>query len=135
MSKVPPFGAAIIIYKLEKNIPYFLILHRKHKGIDYEGRWAWGPPAGARFPGEEIEVCMKRELFEETGLQVDCKELIIAEKSWSLYYGEVDNDVTISLSEEHDRFLWVDFDEAISRCSPEIVKDQIRYIYKLISVR
>ena len=41
----------------------------------------WGLPGGAMEPGETIEETMKREIFEETGLQVKEYEL------YSIYSG------------------------------------------------
>jgi 8-oxo-dGTP pyrophosphatase MutT (NUDIX family) len=44
----------------------FLILHRRYAGgIDFEGEWAWTPPAGAIEGGASHDAA-KRELREET---------------------------------------------------------------------
>lgn len=65
----PPFGASIIVYRRTADQVEFLILHRAHHGIAYEGDWAWPPPAGARWPGEPPNEAAQRELKEETGLE------------------------------------------------------------------
>ena len=65
----PPFGASIIVYRRTGDQVEFLILHRAHHGIAYEGDWAWTPPAGARWPGEPPDEGAQRELKEETGLE------------------------------------------------------------------
>ena len=55
VSNEPPFGASIIVYRISASSLEFLILHRAHKGVDFEGDWAWTPPAGARFPKENMK--------------------------------------------------------------------------------
>lgn len=107
ISKTPPFGAAVIIYKLTRNERLYLVLHRAHQGTDYEGDWAWGPPAGARFPGESIDQCAKRELLEETGLELQLTATDLGNEDWPVYVAEAQADCKITLSAEHDRFEWL----------------------------
>jgi hypothetical protein len=66
----PPFGAAIVVFRENDaagGLLQFLLLHRVPRGTDDDGAWAWGPPAGARHPGEPLLACATRELREETG--------------------------------------------------------------------
>lgn len=85
-----------------------------------------------RFPGEPIEQCMKRELFEETGLTLSASLTDIGDEDWYVYYAEADPDTDVVLSEEHDRFKWVPVEEAAVRCRPEIVGNQIRELADLL---
>lgn len=46
-----------LCYRQTESQAEFLVLHRAHSGPDYEGDWAWTPPAVARQAGEEIDAC------------------------------------------------------------------------------
>ena len=65
-----PFGATVIVYRVRFAKPEVLLLHRAHYGPDHAGDWAWTPTAASRLPGEPIDQCARRELREETGLEV-----------------------------------------------------------------
>ena len=100
----------------------YLVLHRSHVTAP-DGDWAWGPPAGARLPGEPVEACAQRELEEETGL---CLALhpVPFDPAWAGYWAEAPAAAEVTLSPEHDRYEWVGLAEAIERCSPAIVAAQ-----------
>ncbi|MDQ0926458.1 8-oxo-dGTP pyrophosphatase MutT (NUDIX family) [Bacillus atrophaeus] len=134
VSKEPPFGAAVIVYEFSGNNIEYLILHRSLKGFDYEGCWAWGPPAGARKPNESIQECAYRELLEETGLQLKLKETSFGDNTWCVYYAESSDNYKISLSHEHDKYEWVDYDTAIKKCFPDIVSEQIRKVHNHLMI-
>ena len=90
-------------------------------GPNFEGDWAWGPPSGARYPGEYISVCAARELLEETGLSLSLIQVCGDAANWYVYLAETDH-TEPRLSYEHDRFDWLSYDEAASRIAPEIVR-------------
>lgn len=115
VSKEPPHGAAIVVFRRAGSEPEFLLLHRGHEGPDYEGDWAWGPPSGARCPGEPIDVCAVRELLEETGLKLPISRVELDSPDWFVYVAEVEPDAEVLLSPEHDRFIWGSIDE-FARC-------------------
>jgi len=121
----PPFGATVVVYRRVDAGIELLVLHRAHDGPDYEGDWAWTPPAGARKPGEELDACACRELKEETGLEIPIRPAPLA-GDWPAYQAEAPADVTVVLDAEHDRFMWLEPAEALARCRPAIVADQIR---------
>ena len=49
-----------------------LLVNHKISGTDF-----WAPPGGGLEFGESVEDCLKREFLEETGLQIEVKELTI----------------------------------------------------------
>lgn len=125
-STVPPFGTAVVVYRLGKSAKAveILLLHRAHKGPDYGGDWAWTPPTGCRFPGEAIRDCASRELFEECGLSlaIDFSENF-GDDEWRMYCAEAESSMPVRLIDpEHDAFEWVSADEAVRRCEPAIIK-------------
>lgn len=125
----PPYGATIVVYRLNRSVPEFLLLHRGQSGPDFEGDWAWTPPAGARLPGEKISDCAKRELKEEAGLTGEPEETLFGSREWAAYSLEVGADVRVTLHDtEHDRYEWVALKTAEALCSPEIVMETIRRV-------
>ncbi len=117
-----PLAVAVIVRRGED----LLILHRAHEGPDYAGSWAWGPPAGARHPGEDVFACGRRELREETGLELDLAPHAAPDDVVAIYTAEAPASAQIQLSGEHDEFRWVSLDEAIALCRPARVADQLR---------
>jgi 8-oxo-dGTP pyrophosphatase MutT (NUDIX family) len=103
-----------------------LVLHRAHNGPEFEGDWAWTPPAGARFPGEEVQARAVRELEEETGLKGDPIALVIEDIEWAVFDLVVPWGVDISLDGEHDRCEWLALDDACARCLPTVVAESLR---------
>jgi 8-oxo-dGTP pyrophosphatase MutT (NUDIX family) len=95
------------------------MLHRAHHGPEYEGDWAWTPPAGARLPGEPIDACARRELLEETGLVRDLTPTECGTSEWPVYTVQVEPDTVVTLDDEHDRFEWVPSSAAVTRCRPD----------------
>ena len=123
ISPEPPTGAMIVVYRRDSGQPTFLLLHRKMFGPDFVGDWAWGPPSGARYPGEDIDACAARELMEETGLSLSLIQVCGDAANWYVYLAETDY-TEPRLSNEHDRFDWLPYDEAASRIAPEIVRTE-----------
>jgi len=121
ISPEKPFGATVIVYRTGPAGLEFLVLHRTYNGADYEGEWAWTPPSGARFPGEAIEACAKRELGEETGLALQLAVTRWGTEDWQVFTAKAGPGTTIRLSEEHDRWEWMNAVEAVKRCRPDAV--------------
>jgi 8-oxo-dGTP pyrophosphatase MutT (NUDIX family) len=122
ISEEPPHGATVVVFRREAAKIEYLVLRRSHVGRT-EGDWAWGPPAGARLPGEEVEACAHRELEEETGLRLPLHP-VAHDPAWASYWAEAPIDAEILLSMEHDDYDWVPLDEAVRRCQPAIVAEQ-----------
>ncbi|MBM7786089.1 NUDIX domain-containing protein [Tenggerimyces flavus] len=121
-----PTGAAVVVFRRASTGLELLVLHRAHSGPEYEGDWAWTPPTGARFPGEDVLVCAARELHEEAGLSLPMTRLDEGE-SWARFVAEAPLDVVVTMHDaEHDRYEWVAPEVALSRVAPETVRDGLR---------
>jgi len=121
-----PTAVAIVVWRWGSQGREFLVLHRiAPGGPEYEGDWAWTPPAGARQPGEPPDAAAARELREETSLDLQITPLPQAAPSENvaLYLAHAPNDAPVALDEEHDRFEWVPLEDALTRCLPAVVAD------------
>lgn len=125
ISEEPPHGATVIVFRRGgPNGIEFLVLHRTRSGA---GDWAWGPPAGARLPGEPIDECARRELDATTGLALALHQ-IPHDPAWASYWAEVPRHADVQLSGDHDRYEWVGLDEAARRCQPDRVGEQFQLL-------
>lgn len=132
----PPHGAAVIVHRRGERGLELLILRRAHTGPtsdeppspgqDEVGDWAWTPPAGARLPGEPVGLCAQRELLEETGLVLPLRLTAAGSPLWRVFTALARPDAQVVLDGEHDAYEWVGLDEALRRCRPQMVADQIR---------
>jgi 8-oxo-dGTP pyrophosphatase MutT (NUDIX family) len=121
VSEERPFGATVAVWRRNDGDIEWLLLHRKHHGPEYQGDWAWTPPAGARLPGEPLDECARRELLEETGLDLDFEPTGCGGDDWVVYVAEAPAGAAVELSPEHDRFEWLSLGEASARCLPAVV--------------
>jgi 8-oxo-dGTP pyrophosphatase MutT (NUDIX family) len=126
VSREAPFGITVVVFRQAASGTEFLLLHRNGEGPAYEGDWAWRPPSGARYPGEDLDVCAARELLEETGLTVPFAPVETDTPEWRTFVAEIDPDVEIVLSAEHDRYIWVGLGNLTDGVAPEIVRGQLR---------
>lgn len=134
ISPVPPFGAAIIVYRVATSgTVEFLVPHRRAVPDD-DANWSWGPPSGCRWPGEEITVTARRELLEETGLDRCPIPVTSPDVEWSTFTIRVEPDQPIVLSDEHDRLVWLPTAVALERVSPDTVRDQLRAVIASLAV-
>src|SRR4051794_25198852 len=133
VSREAPFGACVVVWRSGRRGPELLLLHRGHRGPAYEGDWAWTPPSGARLPGEAIEACAERELFEETGLRLALRESDGGSSQWQLFVAEAPAGADIRLDAEHDAYRWVPAEEAAVCCQPAIVADGVARIVRELS--
>src|SRR5215475_11372560 len=120
----PPTGTVVAVFRRHGDRVEWLVLHRAHRGLDYDGDWAWGSPSGCRLPGEAVEVCAQRELLEETGLNLE-PALLLDDVRWPVFLVEVPPGAEVRLSAEHDAYRWVDLDTATNLIKPERVAAQL----------
>ena len=121
ISDEPPYGAMTVVYRRGSRGMEYLLLHGPY-GVDYEGDWAWGSPAGGRFPGEDVDLCAAREILEEAGLDLPVRRVYVPSPDWFVYLAEAPADVDVRLSHEHDRYEWLTLDRAAARVPPERVR-------------
>ena len=128
-----PYGITAVVYRRSHDGIQFLMLHRAHQGPEYEGDWAWTPPAGARQPGESVEDCSRRELREETGLDLPAHLTRCGSDNWYVYLVEAAADAAVLLDAEHDRYEWLAPAVAIERCLPTEAREPLRGITRLLA--
>ncbi len=131
MAQEPPHGAAVIVHRRGERGLELLILRRAHTGPASDappddGDWTWTPPSGARLPGEPVGLCAQRELLEETGLVLPLRLTAAGSPHWRVFTAIARPDARVVLDDEHDAYEWVGLDEALRRCRPLLVADQIR---------
>jgi len=121
-----PNGATIVVRRTDGDM---LLLHRAHHGPDFDGDWAWTPPAGCRRPGEPILAGALREMAEEAGLDgIEITPIDLSVR-WALFTAEVSQDTAVTLVDvEHDQFQWVRPAEAIAMCKPNAVSSCVRRV-------
>lgn len=129
----PPFGATVVVHRDgASGEREFLLLHRAYDGPDYEGDWAWTPPSGARYPGEAIAECARRELEEETGLKLEPAPVSRGRGDWALFLANAGRDDRIRTSDEHDRYVWAPLKTALGLCRPDRVSRSLREAARLL---
>jgi len=118
-------GAATLIVDDQNRL---LLMKRSDSGC-------WGPPGGAVEPGEVVETAAKREVLEETGLQVEEMSLFGVFSGPELFYrypngDEVYNVTIVYLSRdvrgdillngEHTKWHWFAPNDIPDNLSPPI---------------
>jgi 8-oxo-dGTP pyrophosphatase MutT (NUDIX family) len=81
-------GAAVLIVD---DLGRVLLLERSDNGC-------WGPPGGALEPGESVEAAARREVREETGLELGKLELFGVFSGPELYYRYPNGDEVYNVS-------------------------------------
>ena len=133
ISREPPYDAAIVVFRRTGDILELLTLHRTHHGPDYGGDWAWTSPSGSRLPGEPIDVCARRELLEESGLDLPMEPTACGTPEWYVFVAEAPAGVQVTLDAEHDRYVWLACPEAVIRCRPDLASVPLQAVVSLIS--
>jgi ADP-ribose pyrophosphatase YjhB (NUDIX family) len=128
-------GAAALILNKENRL---LLLERSDSSC-------WGPPGGAVELGEEVEAAARREILEETGLEIGGMELFGVFSGPQLYYrypnGDEVYNITIiyltrdwqgelRLNDEHTGSGWFTLEEIPDNISPPIQPVMERFVEK-----
>lgn len=134
ISPTPPYGAAVVVWCRAGTVR-FLLLRRAH--LDHAGArdWAWGPPAGARLPDEDVLACARRELSEETGLTATELRAAPADPNWAVFHLELRAPRAVRLSAEHDAFLWASSAEVTRLVWPERVRQPLLALAREVACR
>ncbi|HEY7200641.1 MAG TPA: NUDIX domain-containing protein [Candidatus Dormibacteraeota bacterium] len=127
----PPTGAVIAVFRRRGERVEWLVLHRAQRGPDYDGEWAWGAPSGCRLPGEPVEACARRELLEETGLDLTPAP-VLHDEHWPVFAVQAPPAAVVRLSAEHDAHRWVDLATAGDLVKPDFVAEQVRRVAELL---
>lgn len=135
VSRERPHGVTVVVFRPGPAGTELLMLHRVHQGPEYEGDWAWTPPAGARLPGEPVEECARRELLEESGLTLNLEPTDCGTEDWWVYLAEAACDARVVLDAEHDRFAWLSCRQAIERCRPARACGPLRAAVQIVERR
>ncbi|MCX6721193.1 MAG: NUDIX domain-containing protein [Candidatus Staskawiczbacteria bacterium] len=126
-------SAGAIIYRMENGVPHYLLLHY------FSGHWEF--PKGHIEKGETEEETVKREAFEETGIN-DLKIIPGFKKYIKYFFRQYKENVSdaerragktpwifklvvffiaetkikdVKISHEHKGFLWLPIEEAIKK--------------------
>ncbi len=112
------------------------------KRIPQDGGF-WQPMTGTVREGERIKDCLIRELEEETSI---VKQVRIIENIHTFEYEnsknktvtehvfgiEVDSNVKVKISSEHDEFEWHSFENALEKLEKSSNKDALIKLDKML---
>jgi 8-oxo-dGTP diphosphatase len=118
-----------------------LILKRALKTNFGGGNWEF--PGGKLEFGEELTEGLRREIREETGLNVEVKKILFAtsfriqenKQVIIMNYLCQSNSFDVELSDEHTDFMWADKKELLLYLDKRILKDiKENHIFNQISI-
>lgn len=128
MSEVKHHSCGVLVYKMIKDTPTFLLLKYPHGHIDF--------PKGHIEENESLTECALRELKEETGIdQVKLINGFFEQISYyylenqTRHYKVVDfflgetSASNVTVSNEHLDFIWADFDKSLELLTFDNAKD------------
>ncbi|WP_339214321.1 NUDIX domain-containing protein [Solibacillus sp. FSL W8-0372] len=110
-----------------------LIIKRSH--TDSFGAGTWEVVGGNLNFGESLEEALKREFLEEVGLRITVKSLLFSTTFFTsndrqivlLSYLCESEESQISLSSEHEQYLWASKEELLTFLPKEILADYELY--------
>lgn len=133
-----PIKTQAIVYCRTDEDHKYLILKRSEIDGGY-----WQPIVGTVKEKESIIQCMLREIEEEVGIS-DVMQVSkqLYNFSWEreeqvylefVYAIEVDEKSAIKLSEEHDEYLWLNFEDAVEKVKYNSNKRSITIVEKMLT--
>lgn len=113
---------------LNRKLNKFLLIQRENK--DSVGAGSWENAGGNVECGEELEEAMKREIKEETGItdirieRVAYVTLVNGKNPFLIiaYLCETSTEA-VTLSNEHQAFIWADKEKCMELLPTEIIAD------------
>ncbi|ATP41992.1 DNA mismatch repair protein MutT [Solibacillus sp. R5-41] len=113
----------------------------KRSAFDETGAGTWESVGGVLQFGESFEVALKREFLEEAGLNISVSTHLfsttfLTKKTRQIvlltFLCECQND-EISLSDEHEQFMWATKSELMELLPEEIINDyKVHNVFKLL---
>ena len=112
-----------------------LLIRRSAANRGFAGYWEW--PGGKADPGEAPDTALRREVREETGLEVECTGLAGASE-FEMPAARIilvcllarQTGGELRLSHEHDAFDWVPLEELAQRQIVEPMKPVLESLLK-----
>ena len=110
-----------------------ILLLKRAIGFSEGGRWDFA--GGGLEANEDPSAGLKREIFEESGLRV--RDIIpriiysVKDKNYPaliIFYSAKTPSTKITLSSEHDDFMWLNKRQVLKLKIPKIMKDLIKLI-------
>jgi 8-oxo-dGTP diphosphatase len=93
-------------------------------------------PGGKREEGEDIESCIKREIFEETGLRINDPELKVVTTetgpenyNWILFIYVCRNFTGQVKESDEGKLVWVNIGDLMNERFSQIHKDILPYLF------
>ena len=151
-------SAGAIIYRLENNVPHYLLLHYAPAEPSKPGQWGFAK--GHVEEGETEEETARREIEEETGIK-DLKILPGFKEAEKYFFRKVyglegearktapwvfklvvfflaeTKTKEIKISDEHTGFIWLPIEEAVKRTtfknSKKLLKEADEFVVKYIN--
>lgn len=128
-------SAGAIVFYIENNKPLYLLLYKKARN---RYREAYDIPKGNIEANEKPEETAKREIKEETGLDVEILSGFKEKLSWfyrregktiykeAIFFVAQAKSKNVKISYEHDAYFWLSFDEALARLRFKNQKELLR---------
>jgi mutator protein MutT len=125
----------VIVYVFNENGEIMLMKRRKHP---YTG-W-WESIGGHIEFGEKVEDAAKRELKEEAGVETGNLNFVSVfdhiegdayHRIAMTFATKVDNEVTIDLKDEHDKFKWFSMDNLPKNIIPGPFHEAYQMMFKV----
>lgn len=133
-----------VVQKAVITNPHGQVLLIRRSKTDVRRPLDWDLPGGLREEGEELIPSVVREITEETGLEVEAVEPVYAKtevRSWRprnkeevtenvvfIFYCAKAKSQVITLSYEHDEYVWLSLKEAIEQMQYYLQKELLEYI-------